>query len=384
MNIIKNRKKQNESKQGKIKSPMLISLFSFAVCLVMLSSCCFAWFTAAQGTKINIEAGTFGVKAVVSNSAVLVSQSDVVVGDSVTWIEVEAVGSESAIVLIKNGGTYQVSLTATGETSKGFCMVTVIVKDTAGQTMKETVYCTGTMVNGATVNFALKSTGGGVTELRIQPSWGVYQEQNGVVSTLVGDKILVEGEVEAPVMNLTESASEETSTVAETTAEVTTEAVETTTEVETTAEETTEAAETTTEIETTVEETTEVAETTTEVETTMEETTEVAETTIEFETSTEETTEAAETTSEVETTMEETTEAEEITTEVETTMEETTEAEETTTEVETTTEETTEAEETTTEVETTTEETMEAVETLETSAEETTAEATTESLSAKE
>lgn len=233
---------------------MLVSLLSFAVCLVVLASCSYAWFTAVlQGPKSNIEAGIFGVEAVVN-------QSDGV-GDGATPIEAKAIGNESISIEVQNGNTYQVSLTATGDASKGFCVVTVTVKDTAGQMMKETVYCTGTILKGEAFTFALETTGDGTTEITIQPSWGEYQEESGVVSTLIPDKITVSGEVEAPVMNIAEIAPEETSTVAETTVnatvEATTEAVETA--ADTTEADTTEAVET---VETSAEETT--AEATTE------------------------------------------------------------------------------------------------------------------------
>ena len=335
---------------------MLISLLSLVGCLVMLASSCYAWFTAVQGAKINIEAGIFGVKAVVSSSVEVVSQSDVVVGDSVTRIVVEATGSESAIVRIKNGGTYQISLTATGEASKGFCKVTVTVKGTEGQTIGESkVYHTDPILKaGAEFAFTLVSTESGTTEITIQPSWGEYeyQKESDVVSTLITGTITVTGEVEAPVENIAEIVPEETSTVDETTAEETTGTVETT-DAESSAE-----AETTVNV--TVESPAETVETV--LDTTEADTTEAVETA-----------ETAAPTTEVETTVEETTEAEESTEVVETT-----EVAETTTEVETSAEETTEAAETTAEMETT------AVETAETSAEETTAEASTESLSAEE
>lgn len=255
---------------------MLISLLSFVVCLVMLASCCYAWFTAVlQGPKSNIKAGTFGVEAVVS-------QRDVV-GDGATLKEAEAIGNESISIEVPNGNTYQVSLTAIGEASKGYCVVTV--NDTNG----ETVYHTGPiLMTEEPLEFTLVSTGIGTTEITIQPSWGEYQEDSGVGSILIEETITVSGEVEEPVENIAETAPEETTTVAETTEEATTEAVETTAETTTEAVETT-AAESSAEAETTVnatvEATTEAVETA--ADTNEADTTEAVET---VETSAEETT----------------------------------------------------------------------------------------------
>lgn len=158
------------------KSSLLASSLSIMVCVLMLVTCSFAWYTAEIKGKGTIQTAKYEVTAVISFDGG--SEAD----DVGSY---DGIGTVEQAVTIAQGQRYTVALTAAGGASRGYCIVKV----------GATEYRTAPIEQGKTLTFTVGFTGSGTTEIVIRSSWGTYQAEQGEAVIADGGWI---GDLEEP------------------------------------------------------------------------------------------------------------------------------------------------------------------------------------------
>ena len=142
----------------------LVSVHSMIICLLILVSFCFAWFTeVVNGPSFMIASASYGIEAEVSGNGAVTD------GDN-TSFEVE------------NGKTYDICLTATGDASRGFCIVS------AG----DVIYHTAPILKGGQLSFRIIFPGNGTRTVELVPYWGEYRDEISA-GDIVFDKDTISG-----------------------------------------------------------------------------------------------------------------------------------------------------------------------------------------------
>lgn len=124
---------------------LLPSVLSILLCMTLLCGMTWAWFASTQSTPAaTIQAATYHIDVVAKNGETVLTA-----------------GQDGKYPLAK--GTYTVTLTASGNASKGYCKVTLpdnSVLRTAQIAPKNSLTFTLTLTNGGNVSFS--------------PEWGTY------------------------------------------------------------------------------------------------------------------------------------------------------------------------------------------------------------------
>lgn len=124
---------------------LLPSVLSILLCMTLLCGMTWAWFASTQSTPAaTIQAATYHIDVVAKNGETVLTT-----------------GQNGKYPLAK--GTYTVTLTASGNASKGYCKVTLpdnTVLRTAQIAPKNSLTFTLTLTNGGNVSFS--------------PEWGTY------------------------------------------------------------------------------------------------------------------------------------------------------------------------------------------------------------------
>lgn len=124
---------------------LLPSVLSILLCMALLCGMTWAWFASTQSTPAaTIQAATYHIDVVAKNGETVLTA-----------------GQDGKYSLAK--GTYTVTLTASGNASKGYCKVTLpdnTVLRTAQIVPKNSLTFTLTLTNGGNVSFS--------------PEWGTY------------------------------------------------------------------------------------------------------------------------------------------------------------------------------------------------------------------
>lgn len=137
-----NKQVKTETNLTKILLPSVLSIL---LCMTLLCGMTWAWFASTQSTPAaTIQAATYHIDVVAKNGETVLTA-----------------GQDGKYPLAK--GTYTVTLTASGNASKGYCKVTLpdnSVLRTAQIAPKNSLTFTLTLTNGGNVSFS--------------PEWGTY------------------------------------------------------------------------------------------------------------------------------------------------------------------------------------------------------------------
>lgn len=124
---------------------LLPSVLSILLCMALLCGMTWAWFASTQSTPAaTIQAATYRIDVVAKNGKTVLTA-----------------GQNGKYPLAK--GTYTVTLTASGNASKGYCKVTL---------PDNTVLRTAQIVPKNSLTFTLTLTSGG--DVSFSPEWGTY------------------------------------------------------------------------------------------------------------------------------------------------------------------------------------------------------------------
>ena len=124
---------------------LLPSVLSILLCMTLLCGMTWAWFASTQSTPAaTIQAATYHIDVVAKNGETVLTA-----------------GQDGKYPLAK--GTYTVTLTASGNASKGYCKVTL---------PDNTVLRTAQIVPKNSLTFTLTLTSGG--NVSFSPEWGTY------------------------------------------------------------------------------------------------------------------------------------------------------------------------------------------------------------------
>ena len=157
MKITENRHRKEAGSKKSVKSSMLASLHSIIICTLALAAFCFAWFSeVVQGPGFTIRAATYGIQAEVSSNGAVTGE-----GDST------ATGEDRITMEVENGKIYDITLTATGNSSQGFCIVS------AG----DVIYHTAPMKPGEQLSFRVEFPGSETRVIEFVPYWGQYRKE---------------------------------------------------------------------------------------------------------------------------------------------------------------------------------------------------------------
>lgn len=178
-------KKMNNRQENR-KISVLASLHSFIICVMVLASFCFAWFTeTVQIPGDTIQAAIYGITAEVSGNGTVSS------GDFSSFHGEES--QEYLTFEVENGQVYDIRLRAMEGSSagNGYCIVS------AGDDVQYDVYYTSPIGNGADteVAFRILFRGTGSSKIAFIPYWGVYPNTipaEGVVPIPLEKDILVD------------------------------------------------------------------------------------------------------------------------------------------------------------------------------------------------
>ena len=147
--------RQKDSEKKETSYLLLLSLLSFALCIVCLTATTWAWFAASATTESNvISTATFGVDVVVADGANPVSAVD-------------------DVYTLSPGKAYTVTLTKTGSASAGFCVVTIDGTDYYTEQITHDTY-----------TFVLNVTGAADVPVTFTPYWGqIPDSATGFIGT---------------------------------------------------------------------------------------------------------------------------------------------------------------------------------------------------------
>lgn len=124
---------------------LLPSVLSILLCMTLLCGMTWAWFASTQSTPAaTIQAATYHIDVVAKNGETVLTT-----------------GQDGKYPLAK--GTYTVTLTASGNASKGYCKVTL---------PDNTVLRTAQIAPKNSLTFTLTLTSGG--NVSFSPEWGTY------------------------------------------------------------------------------------------------------------------------------------------------------------------------------------------------------------------
>lgn len=124
---------------------LLPSVLSILLCMTLLCGMTWAWFASTQSTPAaTIQAATYHIDVVAKNGETVLTA-----------------GQDGKYPLAK--GTYTVTLTASGNASKGYCKVTL---------PDNTVLRTAQIAPKNSLTFTLTLTSGG--DVSFSPEWGTY------------------------------------------------------------------------------------------------------------------------------------------------------------------------------------------------------------------
>ncbi len=124
---------------------LLPSVLSILLCMTLLCGMTWAWFASTQSTPAaTIQAATYHIDVVAKNGETVLTA-----------------GQDGKYPLAK--GTYTVTLTASGNASKGYCKVTL---------PDNTVLRTAQIAPKNSLTFTLTLTSGG--NVSFSPEWGTY------------------------------------------------------------------------------------------------------------------------------------------------------------------------------------------------------------------
>lgn len=169
--VTDNRCKKKETKQKEDSTKImtgftLASVHGIVICLLLLISFCFAWFTeVVDGPGFTITAATYGIKADVSGNGAVTS-------------------ADNSSIEVENGRTYEICLTATGNASTGFCIVS------AG----DVSYYTDPILQGKSMSFRITFPGSGTRIVELVPYWGEYRDEISAGDNISEEDDISEGD----------------------------------------------------------------------------------------------------------------------------------------------------------------------------------------------
>lgn len=125
---------------------LLPSVLSILLCMTLLCGMTWAWFASTQSTPTaTIQAATYHIDVVAKNGETVLTTG------------------QNGKYTLKAGVTYTITLTASGNASKGYCKVTL---------PDNTVLRTAQIVPKNSLTFTLTLTSGG--NVSFSPEWGTY------------------------------------------------------------------------------------------------------------------------------------------------------------------------------------------------------------------